>query len=158
MYHDLISTNRWRWRHLLHADHERSRTASLILYVRYSSPASRILLRLRSTECTHSPDREFTTQRPTAYVTSVRPNQQIPAALEHRRKQDVIAGCPRALPRFCVSSGWVGDIPGARRCLHYFDSLGHTLTDALDQMISEGSIDPQLAMKVLSQVSFGRLR
>lgn len=34
----------------------------------------------------------------------------------------------------------------------FLDRLGHTLTDALDQMISEGSIDPQLAMKVLSQV------
>ncbi|KAI5453393.1 hypothetical protein QFC20_001894 [Naganishia adeliensis] len=35
--------------------------------------------------------------------------------------------------------------------LYRGSALGHTLTDALDQMISEGSIDPQLAMKVLSQ-------
>lgn len=36
-------------------------------------------------------------------------------------------------------------------------SIGMALTDSLDELITSGSITPQLAMKVLQQVSTGLL-
>lgn len=43
--------------------------------------------------------------------------------------------------------------PKKRAYLIYPSSIGIALTDSLDELITSGHINPQLAMKVLSQVS-----
>lgn len=45
----------------------------------------------------------------------------------------------------------VADLSGIRH-FSFLDRIGMALTDSLDELITSGSITPQLAMKVLQQV------